>query len=289
MENQDKEKEKTENEEIEKEKGFKRIRDQIKTHKRSFTLYLILRGAIIVVMILNILGRDWQNVAICIASLGLFLTPGFIESKWHVRLSDTLTNIILLFIFAAEVLGEIGAFYVLIPWWDTMLHTLSGFLIAGVGFSLVHLLNDNKRILFTLSPVFIVLTAFCFSMTVGVFWEFIEFSADQLWGVDMQKDTVVHDISSVLLDPDGGNRPYSIDDITSTVVNGEELPIDGYLDIGLLDTMNDLGVCCIGAGVFCTIGYISMKKGEKSEFMEQFVVEKESKSKRKRRKKTNKQ
>jgi hypothetical protein len=278
-------KEEKEKELVESEKGFKRVRDQIKTHKGSFALYLILRGAIIVVMILNILGKDWQNVAICIASLGLFLTPGFIESKWHVRISDTLTNIILLFIFAAEVLGEIGAFYVMIPWWDTMLHTLSGFLIAGVGFSLVHLLNDNKRILFSLSPFFIVLTAFCFSMTVGVFWEFIEFSSDQLWGVDMQKDTVVHEISSVLLDPAGGNRPYRIDDITSTVVNGEQLPIDGYLDIGLIDTMNDLTVCCIGAGVFCVIGYASMKKGEKSEFMEQFIVEKEPKAKRKRRKK----
>ena len=158
-----------------------------------------------------------------------------------------------------------------------MLHTLSGFLIAGVGFSLVHLLNDNRKIVFSLSPFYIVLTAFCFSMTVAVFWEFIEFTADQLWGVDMQKDTVVHEISSVALDPNGGNRPYRIDDITTTVVNGEELPIDGYLDIGLLDTMNDLTVCCIGAVVFCTIGYVSMKKGEKSEFMEQFIVEKEEK------------
>ncbi len=250
-----------------KDKGFvDRAKDQIKTHKGSFLLYLILRAAIIVVMILNILGRDWQNVAICVASLLLFLFPSFVESKWHVRLSDTLVNIILLFIFAAEVLGEIGAFYVLIPWWDTMLHTLSGFLIAGVGFSLVHLLNDNRKIVFSLSPFYIVLTAFCFSMTVAVFWEFIEFGADRIWGVDMQKDTVVHEISSVMLDPDGGNRPYRIDDITTTVVNGEQLPIYGYLDIGLMDTMNDLTVCCIGAAIFCGIGYASMKKGEKSEF-----------------------
>ena len=272
--------EKQDMENVESERGFKRIRDQIKTHKGSFALYLALRGAIIAVMVLNILGRDYQNVAICVASLLLFLSPGFIESKWHVRLSDTLTNIILLFIFAAEVLGEIGAFYIYIPWWDTMLHTLSGFLIAGVGYSLVHLLNDSKKVVFSLSPLFVVLVAFCFSMTVGVFWEFIEFGSDQIWGVDMQKDTVVHEISSVMLDPDGGNRPYRIDDIETTVVNGEELPIDGYLDIGLVDTMNDLTVCGIGAGVFCAIGYASMKKGEKSEFMEQFIVEKEKKSKK---------
>ena len=243
------------------ENGRRKLMSQIKKHKGSFTLYLILRGAIFVVMILNILRGDWKNVAICIASLILFLVPEFIESKWHVHLSDTLINIILLFIFAAEVLGEISEFYIHIPWWDTMLHTLSGFLIAGVGFSLVHLLNSNKKILFSLSPFFIALTAFCFSMTVGVFWEFIEFGSDQLLGVDMQKDTVIHKISSVTLDPDGGNAPYTIKDITSTVVNGTELGLDGYLDVGLYDTMADLGVCCIGACVFCVIGYGSMKKG----------------------------
>lgn len=249
--------------------------EQIRSHKKSLTLYLILRTAITIVMILNILDGDTLNVFICIATLGLFLVPSFVESKWKVRISDTVQNILLLFIFAAEMLGEIGAFYVLIPWWDTMLHTLSGFLVAALGFSLVNLLNDNKKIVFSLSPFFIVLVAFCFSMTVGVLWEFVEFTCDQIWQLDMQKDTIIQSIASITLDPSGGNTPYVISGITDTAVNGTDLGINGYLDIGLYDTMTDLFVNFIGALVFCSIGYISMKKGEKSEFMEQFMVEKE--------------
>lgn len=99
---------------------------------------------------------------------------------------------ILCFIFAAEILGEVNAFYVLIPGWDTILHTLNGFLAAAVGFSLVMILNDNEGLTFDLSPFFLALTAFCFSMTIGVLWEFFEFAMDCFFHTDMQKDTVIH-------------------------------------------------------------------------------------------------
>ena len=82
----------------------------------------------------------------------------------------------LLFIFSAEILGEISSFYVLFPFWDTTLHTLNGFLAAAIGFSLVDLLNRSDRVKFDLSPLFLSITAFCFSMTIGVLWEFFEFA-----------------------------------------------------------------------------------------------------------------
>ena len=69
--------------------------------------------------------------------------------------------------------GEIQEFYIIIPFWDTLLHTLNGFLAAAIGFSLVVLLNDNQKLVFTMSPVFIAIVAFCFSMTIGVIWEFL--------------------------------------------------------------------------------------------------------------------
>ena len=110
--------------------------------------------------------------------------------------------------------------------------------------------------MFTLSPVFIAVVAFCFSMTIGVVWEFFEFAMDRFFLLDMQKDTVVHTISSVMLDPDGGNVPYMIRGITDTAVNGQKLGLGGYLDIGLIDTMKDLLVNFIGAAVFSFIGYL---------------------------------
>ena len=105
---------------------------------------------------------------------------------------------ILLFIFAAEVLGEISAYYTTYPYWDTMLHTLNGFLCAAVGFCLVDLFDRSERFSLTLSPVFMAIVAFCFSMTIGVLWEFFECSMDRIFLFDMQKDTVVTAISSVM-------------------------------------------------------------------------------------------
>ncbi len=56
----------------------------------------------------------------------------------------------------------------------------------------------------------------------------------------MQKDTVIHTINSVMLNPNGVNVPEHIKNITEFTVNGVELGLGGYLDIGLIDTMKDL-------------------------------------------------
>ena len=84
-------------------------------------------------------------------------------------------------------------------------------------------------------------------MTIGVLWEFFEFGMDEMFGLDMQKDTVMTGISSTLLDPSGSQHPQRIDRIESVEVNGQELGVGGYLDIGLRDTMGDLFVNFVGA------------------------------------------
>ena len=145
------------------------------------------------------------------------------------------------------------------PFWDTVLHTMNGFLAAAIGFSLVDLLNRSERTVFNLSPLFTAIVAFCFSMTIGVLWEFFEFGMDLIGGYDMQKDTVIHMIRSVTLDPAGRNVPYVLDGITETAVNGKELGLGGYLDIGLIDTMEDLIVNFIGAFLFSVIGFFYVK------------------------------
>ena len=161
---------------------------------------------------------------------------------------------------AAEILGEINSFYTIIPGWDTMLHTINGFLVAAVGFCLVDLFNRSERFTFKLSPLFLAIVAFCFSMTVGVLWEFFEFTADQVMHTDMQKDYVVHEVNSVSLNPDGLNVPVHVQ-IESVIVNGEDWTeqLGGYLDIGLIDTMKDLQVNCIGAIAFSIIGFFYVK------------------------------
>ena len=152
-----------------------------------------------------------------------------------------------------------------------MLHTTTGFLCAATGFALIDILNRNSRIKFQLSPVYVALAAFCFSMTVGVLWEFFEFGMDRVFHLDMQKDTVVQSITSVMLDPTNSNTPITIDGIHSVAVNGTDLGFDGYLDIGLYDTMEDLFVNFIGAVTFSVIGYFYIKHRGKGKLAQAFI------------------
>ena len=143
-----------------------------------------------------------------------------------------------------------------------MLHTLNGFLCAAIGFSLVDLLNrTSKRI--QLSPIYLSVVAFCFSMTIGVCWEFVEFFFDSMFYLDMQKDFVIQKIGSIYFDPAHSQVPVQVSGITRTILetaSGKTYVVDGgYLDIGLIDTMKDLFVNFIGAIVFSVIGYLDAK------------------------------
>ena len=239
-------------------------------------VYIVLRLLVILVMVAQFFNGNFENVFLCILTLILFLLPTIFEKSLQIDLPNALEIIILLFIFAAEILGEIRAFYTTFAYWDTMLHTINGFLCAAIGFSLVDMCNRHKRVSLSLSPVYMAIVAFCFSMTIGVLWEFFECTMDQFFLLDMQKDTVVNVISSVNLDPTGGNTPVAIHDITDVIVitaDGAQHPLGlgGYLDIGILDTMKDLFVNFIGAVVFSFIGYFYVKSRGKGRFARRFI------------------
>ena len=168
------------------------------TNKKSISVYLILRLLVVISMVFQILMGNFQNVFMCILALLLFTIPTVISEKFKIGLPSLLETIIYLFIFSATILGEINNFYGIIPFWDTILHTLNGFLCAGIGFSLVDLLNQNSKKI-SLSPLYVVIVAFCFSMTIGVLWEFCEFTADSVLKTDMQKDRgkLVYDLINI--------------------------------------------------------------------------------------------
>ena len=128
----------------------------------------------------------------------------------------------------------------------------------------------------TLSPLFLAIVAFCFSMTGGVCWEFIEYTADQVGKLDMQKDFVVDHFSSVTLDETRQNVPVVVSDISDVIIvhsDGSEqtLGVGGYLDIGINDTMKDLFVNLIGAVVFSIIGFFYVKSRGKGKVASQFI------------------
>ena len=244
---------------------IKRLGNRVKEQRGVFILYSILRLFVVLIAIRSIILHNYDVTATCLLVLALFFVPSLLEETLKIRIPALFEGIIYCFIFAAEVLGELGHFYTEFPLWDTMLHTLNGFMFAAVGFSTVELLNRTSKNI-SLSPLYLTMVAFCFSMTIGVLWEFFECSADLFLGQDMQKDFIVDHFQSVTLDPTHSQQVIPVDDITGTVIqtaSGKTFNIDGgYLDIGILDTMKDLFVNFIGAIVFCSFGFAFLKYGE---------------------------
>lgn len=234
-----------------------------KEEPAAFWTYVVLRFIVILILIRCILRGDIESAFVCVLVLVIYLLPQFVENKLNIDIPTALEVIIFVFVFAAEILGELQSYFIKYSNWDTILHTSSGFLCAAVGFSLVDLLNRSDNVKVQLSPGYLAITAFCFSMTIGILWEFIELSADKLFLLDMQKDTIVNQISSVSLDPTNSNIPITVKDIQDVILvtgSGEvPLGLGGFLDIGLYDTMEDLFVNFVGAVVFSVAAFFECK------------------------------
>jgi len=273
-------KEKTENtqntEKKKKDNYIKRLMDTYRYgNRKTFIVLVILHLMVILTAVRCIFTKNYESLATCLLVLILFLLPAFIEDKMDLSIPPLFKAIIFVFIFAAEILGEVDHYYVKIPGWDTMLHTINGFLFAAVGFSLVYLLNRGTKD-FSLSPFYMALVAFCFSMTIGVIWEFFECAMDLFFNMDMQKDFMITTINSVSLDPANSGEVIHVNDIVQTIINtksGETTTINGgYLDVGILDTMKDLLVNLIGAVVFSTIGFFTLKNEKSSKVAESLMI-----------------
>ena len=258
-------------------KRFKEaVKAEIREHKSSYWVFMVLRTLILVAIVRHIMLGDYQSVFTCCTAMVLLLAPSIFQVTFQVEIPKGLEITILCFVYAAVILGEINAFYIAIPFWDTMLHTLNGFLCAAVGLSLVGLLNDNQKIAFHLSPFYLAVTAFCFSMTVGVLWEFCECFADLYLGTDAQKDWIVSSFQTVKLDETNTNIAVPVEGVKDVILvyadgSKQALGLGGYLDIGLLDTMKDLGVNFIGAVVFSVFGYLQAKSKERGGWTALFV------------------
>ena len=247
------------------------LRWQWKHNRWAFITWILLRLFVLAAMIYSTVQGDYENVFICLLVLFLFLLPSILQKCLGIAFPSGFQIVILLHIFACEILGEIACYYVRYPHWDTITHTVWGFLCAAIGYSLVDILNQEDATHFHLSPAFLAIVAFCFSMTIGVLWEFFEFAADRLFLMDMQKDTVVTSFSSVMLDPTQSNIPIFVDGITDVAINGESLGLGGYLDIGLFDTMEDLFVNMIGALTFSLTGFFRSRRKNARRIAEQFI------------------
>lgn len=234
---------------------------------------LIIIIMVILISVKEIIIGSYNNLFICILTLLLISIVIIIDKIFNIKISKFLKTYIIIFIFLAEILGEILDFYSKIVYWDFILHIISGFIITGLCLSIIKKVIKN---ILNYNVFLILVISFCFSVTISVFWEFFEYLSDNYYfKTDMQKDKIVKKISSISL---SNNYILSkINNIKYTIVyieNNEgisEIKIDnGYLDIGLHDTMSDLLANIIGTSFFSFLAYFYIKR-KKFNFIELFI------------------
>ncbi len=189
---------------------------------------------------------DWEKAAMAAVAVVLLFWPLAAERVLRARFSPGLVAALAAFALG-PMLGQAYQLYYRLPVWDSILHAASGVLFALIGFYTPVLATRGQA---APSKPFRYAAATGAALATAVLWEFFEFGSDRLFGTDMQNDAIVYEITSYLLGP-GMGEVGTLRNIGSVAVNGRELGLGGYLDIGLIDTMTDMLACAGGAVLFC--------------------------------------
>ena len=210
--------------------------------KVTLTSVLCLTGLLSIIYV-ALTSNELFGYFYCLATVPFVALPLLLSVifRWRMNL---LFYLVFTFYTFGPLLGAVYNFYYFTTWWDVLLHLLAGTVFAVVGAQLSDVLNKNNKTSYLFAAVFGVLL----SMAIAVLWEFYEYSSDVFLNSDMQADTVVDAIFTKINRTDGIADAYL--GITDTQVNGESLGIQGYLDIGLIDTMQDMILETVGALVF---------------------------------------
>ncbi|MFC1722795.1 hypothetical protein ACFL0V_01520 [Nanoarchaeota archaeon] len=169
--------------------------------KLNFWLTNTIRALLLIAAFLGAWKHNWINFSLALFTLFLTFLPSIIHHKFKVNYPSEIQILILFLIYTGIYLGEAHHLYNAIWWWDVMLHALSAIIIGAIGFSLVYILNHEKKI--TLSPLFVAIFAASFAIAIGAIWEIFEFSVDHFFGWNMQKSGLIDTMWDLIVDSAG--------------------------------------------------------------------------------------
>lgn len=129
--------------------------------------------------------------------------PDIICNLFRFNISSAIDFLIQSFIFLALFLGRMYNYYSIISWWDLFLHFLSGVILGFLALTLLKSLTGKKTFL-SLSPLFVAVFLFLFTVSTAALWEFWEFAGDQLFGFDSQLFSLVDTMTDMILGTVGG-------------------------------------------------------------------------------------
>lgn len=200
-----------------------------------FCLYTLVRA---------LLRQKAQEILMSLVTMALTALPVLLEARWGLAMSGGVYIFSLLYALG-PMLGTNLHLYFHVSWWDTLLHFAGGIVFALLGSYLLVLLKEDCRQMILVRGLF----ALCFSMAIAVAWEFCEYGCDRIFGLDSQQDTYLPSITSYELSPEVGETGILVN-ITKVEINGVDMGWEGYLDIGLIDTMEDMMAESVGALVY---------------------------------------
>jgi len=142
--------------------------------------------SLIAAIVLAVTAGNWQSAFLAGATIIFILLPFALAKQFDIYVPRVFSFALALFVYATLFLGEANRFYYDVWWWDVMLHSGSAFAFGLLGL-IVLMLSVSKQTI-TAKPIVLSVFAFSFSLMIGVLWEIFEFSGDQLFNMDMQKD-----------------------------------------------------------------------------------------------------
>ena len=224
----------------------------------AFCLYSLVWCAVGMVMH----GKDFSTVFTCLVSIICLFLPEIFQKLMRFRMSTPIYLLVLIYA-VSPTLGHSYEFYTRVNGWDKFMHTTGGLVFAMFGAYLPKLFTKDEKCNIWVC----ILCGFCFSLAISVLWEFYEFFCDTYLGKDMQKDTFISWIQSYKISDNPLSEVGRIDGITGVIIqtsSGDFNLTQGYLDIGLVETMKDMLVETAGALVYC-IAY-AIDKGKYTAF-----------------------
>lgn len=206
-------------------------------------IIILMRVVVIFYLIIGIIKWNTTTVVAALLSLVLMTITSYLKKK--LNLDKKLELLIYIFIITTEVLGQIYHFYTRVPIFDIIIHTYSSFVISYIALIII---KKHK-----LPKIITILFIFSFAMMCESIWEIFEFGTDHLLKTDMQKDTIINEITSYYLSENGDTPTTMV--VDNVVVNNISFTdkYNGYLDIGLYDTISDMSCALVGALIFIII------------------------------------
>lgn len=255
---------------------FSKLKILILNNKAKCILHGVLKAHTLFCLVWTLIDRNWLCFGYSIITLLLFMLPTLCQIILKIELPFSLEAVVMLFIWAAMVLGDVYDWYVVFPHWDTLLHTVTGFVAAAVGMGLVNVMNKDDKFALKLSPLFVAIFCFSVSMMVGAMWELFEYCIDLSGITNMQKDTLFDAVKYSAMGINGETVSGTVKDIAEMqfILKDGTLckpGLAGYMDMGLIDSIEDMFVNFIGALVFAVIAYLYVKKGGKNKVLNSFI------------------